>query len=49
LEGPTTVGTDVDLLKTRTYVALSYHLAKVINKDTGIKMTGVFTPLAPAS
>lgn len=49
LEGPTTVGTDVDLIKTRTYVALSYHLAKVINKDTGIKMTGVFTPLAPAS
>lgn len=49
LEGPSTVGTDVDLLKTRTYVALSYHLAKVINKDTGIKMTGVFTPLAPAS
>ncbi len=48
LEGPSTVGTDIDLLKTRTYVALSYHLAKVINKDTGIKMTGVFTPLAPA-
>jgi len=49
LEGPTTVGTDVDLIKTRTYVALSYHLAKVINKDTGIKMTGVYTPLAPAT
>lgn len=49
LEGPSTVGTDVDLIKTRTYVALSYHLAKVINKDTGIKMTSVFTPLAPAS
>lgn len=48
LEGPSTVGTDVDLIKTRTYVALSYHLAKVINKDTGIKMTGVYTPLAPA-
>ena len=48
LEGPTTVGTDVDLIKTRTYVALSYHLARVINKDTGIKMTGVSTPLAPA-
>jgi len=48
LEGPSTVGTDVDLIKTRTYVALSYHLAKVINKDTGFQFTGVFTPLGPA-
>lgn len=46
-EGPSTVGTDIDIMKTRTYVPISYHLAKVVNKDTGIKMTGVFTPKAP--
>lgn len=48
LEGPATVVTDIDMLKTQTYVALSYHFASVINQDTGIKMTGVYTPLAPA-
>lgn len=48
LEGPATVATDIDMLKTQTYVALSYHFASVINPDTGIKMTGVYTPLAPA-
>ena len=47
LEGPTTVTTDIDLLKTQTYVALSYHLAQVINPDTGFKMVGVYTPLSP--
>lgn len=49
LEGPATVFTDIDILKTKTFLALSYHLAKVINKDTGIKMTGTYTPLAPVS
>ena len=47
LEGPTTVTTDIDLLKTQTYVSLSYHLAQVINPDTGFKFVGVYTPLDP--
>ncbi len=47
LEGPTTVTTDIDLVKTQTYVSLSYHLAQVINPDTGFKMVGVYTPLNP--
>lgn len=47
LEGPSTVSTDVDLIKTRTYVALSYHLAKVINKDTGFILNGIYSALPP--
>jgi len=48
IEGPTNVATDIDLIKTNIYVAISYHTAQVINPDTGIKMTGVYTPLSPA-
>jgi len=49
LEGPTRVASKVDeLTGTQTYVTMSHHLARVINKDTGRILTGVQVPIPPA-
>lgn len=49
LEGPTRVASKTDeLTGTQTYVTMSHHLARVINKDTGRLVTGVQVPIVPA-
>ena len=48
LEGPTRIATKVDeFLATQNYAIIDHHLAFVLNPVTGIKMTGIYTPLAP--
>ena len=47
LECPTRVATKIEgLIGTQTYVILSYHLARVINPDTGRIVNGVQGPIA---
>ena len=49
LEGPTRVASKTDeLTGTQTYVTMSHHLARVVNKDTGRIITNVQVPIAPA-
>ena len=49
LEGPTRVASKTDeLTGTQTYVTMSHHLARVINKDTGRIISGIQVPIAPA-
>jgi len=48
LEGPSRIATKVDeFLDTRNYAIIDHHLAFVLNPITGVKMTGVYTPLSP--
>jgi len=50
LEGPTRVATKTDeLTGTQTYVTMSHHLARVINPDTGRRITGIQVPINPSS
>lgn len=49
-EGPQRVATKTDeLLNSQIYGIFSYHLAKIINASKGRKITGVATPVAPAT
>jgi len=49
-EGPQRVATKTDeMLNSQIYGIFDYHLAKIINASKGRKITGVATPVAPAS
>ncbi len=49
LEGPTRVASKTDeLTGTQTYVTMSHHLARVVNKDTGRIIKDVQVPISPA-